>query len=74
MIGKLFEDGRNKLAEKNISFDKRSETSSAPRLAREYMDSLSIEIRMIDAVRAETAARILGVDFATPIMTAALSV
>ncbi|MDR0875952.1 MAG: alpha-hydroxy-acid oxidizing protein [Clostridiales Family XIII bacterium] len=73
MIGKLIEDGRAKLSEKHISFDNGAETSSAPRLAREYMDALAIEIRAIDAVRAQTQTRILGVDFETPIMTAALS-
>jgi isopentenyl diphosphate isomerase/L-lactate dehydrogenase-like FMN-dependent dehydrogenase len=73
MIGKLLEDGRAKLTERHLAFDKRAETSSAPRLAREYMDSLTIEIRAIDAIRAQTQTRILGVDFDTPILTAALS-
>ena len=43
------------------------------RIAREYMDSLLVESRVVGAVRPDTAFRFLGEKFAMPVMTAALS-
>ena len=43
------------------------------RIAREYMDSLLVESRLIGAERPSSSFEFLGERFATPIMTAALS-
>ena len=43
------------------------------RIAREYLDSLLVESRLIGAVRPTTRFAFLGETFETPIMTAALS-
>ena len=43
------------------------------RIAREYMDSLLVESRLVGAAEPDTTFHFLGEDFATPIMTAALS-
>ena len=43
------------------------------RIAREYMDSLLVESRIVGAVRPTTAFSFLGEQFETPIMTGALS-
>ena len=43
------------------------------RIAREYMDSLLVESRIVGAERPDTAFRFLGETFETPVMTAALS-
>ena len=42
-------------------------------IAREYMDSLLVESRIVGAVRPDTSFRFLGEMFETPVMTAALS-
>ena len=43
------------------------------RIAREYMDSLLVESRVVGAVRPDTSFRFLGEKIAMPVMTAALS-
>lgn len=43
------------------------------RITREYLDSLLLEIRTIDAVEASTKMELFGEFFATPVMPAALS-
>ena len=43
------------------------------RIAREYMDSLLVESRIVGAVRPDASFRFLGETFETPVMTAALS-
>ena len=43
------------------------------RIAREYMDSLLVESRVVGAIRPDTSFRFLGEKFAMPVMTAALS-
>ncbi len=43
------------------------------KIAREYLDSLLVESRMIGAVHPSTKVKFLGEEFNTPIMTAALS-
>lgn len=42
-------------------------------IAREYLDSLLVEGRIVGAQKPSTAFHFLGADFETPIMTAALS-
>ena len=42
-------------------------------ISRAYIDSLTIEQRLIDAVLPSPKAKILGKEFATPIMNAAFS-
>ena len=42
-------------------------------IAREYFDSLFVEMRTIDAVKASTNMTLFGESFATPVMLAALS-
>jgi isopentenyl diphosphate isomerase/L-lactate dehydrogenase-like FMN-dependent dehydrogenase len=71
MIEKFFKQGLDKVKEKK--FGGRTETGSAHRLAREYMDSLTIEMRVIDAVEACTRTSFWGETFTAPLMTAALS-
>jgi len=45
----------------------------ANRITREYLDSLLIELRYLDAVVPSTTLTLYGETFATPVMTAALS-
>jgi 4-hydroxymandelate oxidase len=73
MIGKLLEDGKKKLAEKGIGAKSGAETGLALKLNREYLDSLMIETRVLDAVEASTEFKLFGESFATPVMVAALS-
>ena len=42
-------------------------------IAREYMDSLLVETRVVGAERPDTTFRFLGETFSTPVMTAAIS-
>lgn len=68
MIGKLLAEG------KNISNRKRgAETGSVLNLSRNYIDSLEIELRVIDSVVASTEMRLFGGIFSGPVMVAALS-
>jgi isopentenyl diphosphate isomerase/L-lactate dehydrogenase-like FMN-dependent dehydrogenase len=71
MVEKIFKEGWAKVQEKK--FGGRSETGSAHRLAREYIDSLTIEMRVLDAVEASTQTSFWGHSFTSPLMTAALS-
>lgn len=74
MIGKILEDGNQKLKELGLeTFFGGAETGSTARLSRQYIDSLSIEVRAIDSIEAATDMKIFGEVFTTPIMTAALS-
>lgn len=73
MIGELLTDGYKKLEEKGIDAHRGVETGSAQRINREYLDSLMIEIRVIDSVEASTEMELFGETFATPVMVAALS-
>lgn len=75
VIGKLLVEGYNKLQELGIGnyAEKGTETGNVLRLNRNYIDSLTIEIRTIDAVPASTEMTLFGQTFATPVMTAALS-
>lgn len=75
MIGKILVEGTDKLKEKGIGkyAEKGAETGSTLKINRQYMDSLTIEIRTIDSVEASTEMALFGDVFATPVMTAALS-
>ncbi|MDR1307168.1 MAG: alpha-hydroxy-acid oxidizing protein [Treponema sp.] len=46
---------------------------NAELITREYLDSLQVELRTIDAVKASTAMELFGASFATPVMVTALS-
>lgn len=43
------------------------------KIARDYLDSMLVESRIIGATKPSTKVKILGTEFRTPIMTAALS-
>jgi len=74
MIGKLLADGNGKLRELGIDFlNKAAETRNVLKITRGYIDSLSIETRVIDAVPASTEFKLFGHTFTTPVMPAALS-
>lgn len=75
MIGKLLAEGASKLKELGRGNFKENgaETGSSPRITRQYIDSLTIEIRAIDSVEASTEMKLFGEVFATPVMTAPLS-
>ena len=48
-------------------------TSNPDKITRDYFDSLLLETRYVDAAVPTTGMKLFGTDFATPIMTAALS-
>lgn len=75
MVGKIYEEGCQKLRELGMGFylDTRAETASAVMINREYIDSLTIETRVIDAGEASTKTELFGEQFLTPVMTGALS-
>jgi len=75
MIGKLLRDGNEKLREIGLGsyLDKGAETGNAMRQNREYVDSLTIETRLLDSVEACTEFQFFGQTYSMPIMTAALS-
>jgi 4-hydroxymandelate oxidase len=75
MIGKLLTEGNSKLKELGLGnyMDKGVETSSVLKITRDYLDSLTIETRMIDSVLASTQMTLFGEMFTTPVMTAPLS-
>lgn len=50
-----------------------SDIGNSNRISREYIDSLRIETRYMDAVHPDTSFQLYGAKFASPIMTAALS-
>jgi 4-hydroxymandelate oxidase len=75
VIGKLLTEGQAKLQESRLGqfLGGGAETSNVIRINRQYIDSLTIEIRALDAVTASTEMNLFGKNFATPIMTGALS-
>lgn len=75
MIGKLLIEGNNKLRELGLggSLNTGAHTGSVLKITRDYLDSLTIETRVIDSVRASTEMMLFGETFATPVMTAPLS-
>ncbi|MDR2296056.1 MAG: alpha-hydroxy-acid oxidizing protein [Clostridiales Family XIII bacterium] len=73
MVGRLIEKGEAILREKHIDYNGRAETGAAVRMSRAYIDSLALEIRMIDSAEASTEASFFGERFSSPVMPAALS-
>ena len=75
MIGKLLADGNSRLHELGLGsfLEMAAETGSVLKITRNYLDSLTIEARMIDSVLASTEITLFGQKFSTPVMTAALS-
>ncbi len=70
----LLQDGNKKVDESGLGFTGIMPKPGNPaRLTREYFDSLTLELRVIDAVEASTQMELLGAAFTTPIMVAALS-
>lgn len=68
-------DAEKLLAEKGMAFTSiGTARGSSQRLAREYLDSLSLEMRVIDApVSATTRCAFFDASFSTPVMVTALS-
>lgn len=74
MIGDYIEAGRQSLLRRDIQRVRGTETGSAVRQNREYLDAIQIELRMIDAPEnPSTTLRLFGKTFQTPVMSAALS-
>jgi 4-hydroxymandelate oxidase len=75
VIGKLLADGNSRLRELGLGgfLEMAAETGSVLKITRNYLDSLTIEARMIDSVLASTEITLFGQAFSTPVMTAALS-
>lgn len=74
MIGDYIEEGRQRLLARNIQKIRGTETGTVVRKNREYIDSILLEMRMIDAPEyPDTTIHFLGQTFATPVMSAALS-
>ncbi len=68
-------DAEKLLAEKGMAFTATGSTpGNSQRLAREYLDSLCLELRVLDAPDvADTGCTLFGTAFRTPIMVTALS-
>jgi isopentenyl diphosphate isomerase/L-lactate dehydrogenase-like FMN-dependent dehydrogenase len=67
------QDGNKKVDESGLGFTGILPKLGNPaRLVREYFDSLTLELRVIDAVEASTRMELFGTGFTTPIMVAAL--
>ena len=73
MIGKMLAEGMEQLRKIKFNYvDQAAETASSRRITQEYLDSLTIEMRVIDSGPASTEMSLFGRTFATPVMTAAL--
>lgn len=75
MIGKLLEEGIERLRQLGfgVYFDHGAETGRVLKINRDYLDSLTLEMRLIDSKPANTEIQLFGRTFSTPIMTGALS-
>ncbi len=74
MIGDYIEAGRRSLLRRNIQKIRGTETGNVVRMNREYIDSIKIEMRMIDAPdQSSTDFTLFGRKLKTPVMSAALS-
>lgn len=71
----LFKKGYERLKEVGLdsNMEKGSETSASISKDRAYLDSLSLEMRLIDSIEADTRTELLGVKLNSPIMTGAMS-
>ena len=66
-------DGEKKLQEKGIANKYTAVPGNSVRITRDYIDSLLIEMRVIDSVESSTRMELFGEFFSTPVMVAALS-
>lgn len=75
MIGKLLDQGNDKLRELGLGsyLNSGAETGRVIKITRDYIDSLTIEMRLIDSKPASTRFDFLGSLLETPIMVGALS-
>lgn len=74
MIGNYIEQGRQSLLKRDIQKIRGTETGTVVSMNRRYIDSIMLEMRMIDAVPdPDTTCSFLGREFATPVMSGALS-
>ncbi len=74
MIWNYIQEGKQRLAARNIQKIRGTETGNVVQQNREYIDSLQIEMRMIDACSdPDTSFSFLGQQLSTPVMSAALS-
>ncbi|MDR1535212.1 MAG: alpha-hydroxy-acid oxidizing protein [Planctomycetota bacterium] len=74
MADNILAEGNTKLAELGLAFaEPGGPAGSSVSLTRRYLDSLLVEFRVIDAVKASTGFDLFGETFSTPVMTAALS-
>lgn len=74
MPEKSLQDGERIVAEKGMAFTGvEAAPGNSQRLAREFLDSLLLEMRVVDATEASTRTSFFGADFATPVMVTALS-
>lgn len=74
MLTTLLHDGNKKVEESGLGFTGILPNPGNPaRLVRDYFDSLTLELRVIDATEATTQMKLYDAEFATPIMVAALS-
>ena len=73
MIDGYLTEAEKTLQEKGIVSRYGANRGNSLRITRDYLDSILIEMRVIGAVQASTGFKLFGEDFATPVMTAALS-
>ncbi|AFV02266.1 FMN-dependent alpha-hydroxy acid dehydrogenase [Dehalobacter sp. UNSWDHB] len=66
-------DGEKKLQEKGMSSRYTAAPGNSSRITRDYIDSLLIEMRVIDSIESSSKMGLFGESFATPVMVAALS-
>ncbi|KPU45773.1 lactate 2-monooxygenase [Oxobacter pfennigii] len=65
-------DGEKKPQEKGIT-NRQAVSGDSAKITRDYIDSLLIEMRVIDSIVSSTKMKLFGESFATPVMVAALS-
>ena len=66
MIGKLLTEGIEQLRKIRFNYvDQASETASSRRITQEYMDSLTVEMSVLDSGPASTEMKLFGRTFAT---------
>ncbi|MDR1966453.1 MAG: alpha-hydroxy-acid oxidizing protein [Synergistaceae bacterium] len=73
MIEGYLADGERKLQEQGFPSRHVAVAGNSQKITRSYIDSLLIEMRVLDGVNASTRMKVFGEAFPTPIMTAALS-
>jgi isopentenyl diphosphate isomerase/L-lactate dehydrogenase-like FMN-dependent dehydrogenase len=73
MIDSYLTEGEKKLQEKGVASRYGANRGNSLRITRDYLDSIMIEMRVIDSLLASTEFKLFGETFASPVMTAALS-